>query len=89
MTWNDRIEQARKAREIEGNVKYGLINPLNDTRSFLKEAQEELLDTLNYLEWAMLKGEISLCRWFTVDRNIRFTFYRLNGKGRGKSQGIS
>jgi hypothetical protein len=83
---NDWIDEARKKREIEGDAKYGPINPLNDTRSFLKEAGEELLDTLNYLEWAMLKGEISLCRWFTIDRSIRFTIYHLNdGNGRGKS----
>jgi hypothetical protein len=85
-SFNDRIDEARKLREIEGNVKYGPIEPLNDTRSFLKEAQEELLDTLNYLEWAMLKGEICLCRWFTIDRDIRFIFYRLNdGNGRKES----
>jgi len=85
-SFNDRIDEARKLREIEGNAKYGPINPLNDSREFLKEAQEELLDTLNYLEWAMLKGEISLCRWFILDQSIRFTFcYLSNGNGRGKS----
>lgn len=83
-SWNNRIDEARKEREIEGEAKYGPINPLNDSRSFLKEAQEELLDSLNYFEWAMLKGEISFCRWFSVDRSIRIVFYHLNdGKRRG------
>ena len=61
------IDEARKAREIQGVVKYGAINPLSDPRCFLDEARDELLDFLNYLEWSMEKGEISFCEWTEID----------------------
>ena len=76
-SWSDRIDTARKLREIKGEAKYGPINPLNDPRCFLEEAHEELLDSLNYLQWAMEKGEIGFCRWALIDREIRFTITRL------------
>ena len=60
------IDAARKAREISGETKYGPINPLNDPRCFLQEANEELLDSLNYLEWSMLKGEMAFCKWYLI-----------------------
>jgi hypothetical protein len=76
-SWSDRIDTARKLREIKGEVKYGPINPLSDPRCFVDEAHEELLDSLNYLQWSMEKGEIGFCRWAMIDREIRFTITRL------------
>ena len=83
-TWNDRIDQARRLRELEGNVKYGPIDPVNDSRCFLREAHEELLDSLNYLEWAMLKGEMAFCKWYLIDREIRFIVWRLEKGTNGR-----
>ena len=74
----DWIDRARKQREIEGNVKYGPIHPVDDCRCFHKEMEDELLDVLNYAQWSMERGEISLCEWVFIDWNIRFVFYRLN-----------
>lgn len=74
---NHRIDDERKLREIEGESKYGPIDPVNDPRSFVQEAHEELLDSLNYLEWAMLKGEMGFCKWVLIDRELRFTITRL------------
>ena len=44
------IDEARKAREMEAVPRYGPINPQTDKRCFIKEAQDELFDSLNYLE---------------------------------------
>lgn len=68
----DWIDQARKQREIEGEVKYGKISPKTDQRCFVQEMTEELLDALNYCQWAREKGEIgfNLCR--VADGSIRF-----------------
>jgi hypothetical protein len=76
-SWSDRIDTARKQRELEGEAKYGPINPVNDSRCFIQEAHEELLDSLNYLEWAMEKGEMGFCKWYLIDRELRFTITRL------------
>jgi hypothetical protein len=73
----DSIDEARRARIIQGEVKYGPINPLSDPRCFLQEAHDELLDSLNYLEWSMEKGEMAFCKWYLIDREIRFTITRL------------
>ncbi len=54
----DWIDKARKQREIDAIPKYGEIYPLIDSRCFLNEALEEGLDLVNYLQWAVEKGEI-------------------------------
>lgn len=71
------IDKAMKIREAKGEAKYGLINPLNDYRCFVDEALEEILDSLNYLQWAMEKGEMGFCKWFLIDKDLRFTIFRL------------
>jgi hypothetical protein len=65
------IDEGRKRREIEAIPKYGPINPLTDRRCFVEEATDELLDGLNYLEWAMNKGEITFCEWAEIDEFVR------------------
>ena len=47
-SWSDWIDTARKLRGIEGEAKYGPINPINDPRCFRREIVEELFDALNY-----------------------------------------
>ena len=73
----DWVDQERKQREIQGNVKYGLIQPLTDSRCFVSEAVEELLDGLNYLEWAMEKGEVSFCEWAEINEWVRMALWGL------------
>ena len=70
MSW---IDEARRRREIEAIPKYGIINPRTDSRCFVNEATDELLDALNYAEWAMEKGEIPFCRWVLIERHIKFS----------------
>ena len=71
------IDKARKAREVEAIPKYGVINPLTDRRCFVAEAMDELLDGLNYLEWAMMKGDITFCEWAEIDEFIRIALWGL------------
>ena len=75
---DDEIDEARRVRELEGEAKYGPINPRVDSRCFLKEARDELLDALNYAQWGKEKGELSLCDWVLIDRNIRFAIVLLD-----------
>lgn len=44
-------------RMKEGVRSYGLFNPATDKRDLLSEAQEELLDAINYLGMQYLKLE--------------------------------
>ncbi len=67
----DWIDQARKQREIAFEPKYGPIRPQTDKRCFRREMIEELLDTLNYCEWAKAKGEINRQQFGSIDRNTR------------------
>lgn len=65
------IDAARKQRELEAIPKYGVMNPRTDSRRFIEEATDELLDALNYAEWSMEKGEISFCQWVLIERCIK------------------
>lgn len=65
------IDAFRKRCEIEAIPKYGPISPGTDSRDFRHETLEELVDSLNYLQWSMEKGEISLCQWTLIDEGIR------------------
>jgi hypothetical protein len=64
------IDQARKKREIDHIPKYDPIHPRTDKRCFRREMIEELLDALNYAEWAREKGEISRYKWKQIYYNI-------------------
>ena len=66
------IDDARKQRELFGEKKYGhRIDPKNDPRCFRMEMLEELLDSLNYLEWSFLKGEISSYKRRAIEADLR------------------
>ena len=68
---NDWIDEARKLREIAFEPKYGPIRPKIDKRCFRREMIEELLDALNYAQWAKEKGEIDRQQFIKIDRNTR------------------
>lgn len=65
------IDKARKQREIEGEVKYGRIDPKNDSRCFRREIVEELLDALNYCQWSLEKGEITISKHRVIESDLR------------------
>ena len=44
-------------RMLDGAYDYGEFNPATDKRDLLREAQEELLDAMNYLGMQYLKLE--------------------------------
>ena len=68
---NNWIDNARKLREIAFEPKYGPIRPKTDRRCFRREMLEELLDSLNYCEWAKVKGEINRKQFQSIDRGTR------------------
>jgi len=70
---NEWVDQAWKRREFEAVPKYGVVNPRTDARRFIQEAVDELLDALNYLEWAMEKGEIGFCDWVLIEHHVKFS----------------
>lgn len=78
---NDWIDDLKMKRMLQGERKHGPLNLETDQRDFIQEGIEELIDFLNYLEWAMLQGKLSFCRWASIDQNVRFTIWRLMGKG--------
>lgn len=57
-TVNDQIDDQKKLRMVMGERKHGPLNLETDPRNFIEEALEELIDCLNYLEWAMLQGNL-------------------------------
>lgn len=65
------IDSARKEREIAFLPKYGPIRPKTDKRCFRREMLEELLDSLNYCEWAKAKGEVNRRQFELIDRGCR------------------
>jgi hypothetical protein len=79
-TWNERIDDLKRKRMIRGERKHGPLNLQTDPRDFIQEGIEELIDFLNYLEMAMLQGKIPFCKWASIDRDIRFTIWRLTGE---------
>jgi len=57
--WEQVLGVCSKAarRMMGGKGAYGEFNPATDTRDLLLEAQEELLDAINYLAMQYLKLE--------------------------------
>lgn len=80
---NDRIDDLKMKRMVEGERKHGPLNLETDPRNFIEEGIEELIDFLNYLEMSMLQGKLPFCKWVSIDQEIRFTVWRLVGRGNG------
>jgi hypothetical protein len=76
-TWNSRIEALKEERMAHGEKTHGRLDLHTDSRDFIQEGIEELIDFLNYLEFAMLQGKIGFCKWLLVDRDIRLTIRRV------------
>ncbi len=71
MLSKDWIDIARKKREIAFEPKYGPIRPKTDKRCFRREALEELIDAISYVQWSKEKGEIDRQQWKRMDSGIR------------------
>jgi len=74
---NDWIDEEKKLRMVIGEKKHGPLDLDRDPRVFIEEAFEELIDALNYIEISMLQGKLPFCKWVSVDRDVRFTIWRL------------
>ena len=74
---SDWIDDEKALRMAKGEKKHGPLNLETDPRDFIQEGIEELVDFLNYLEMAMLQGKVPFCKWVSIDRDTRFTIYRL------------
>jgi hypothetical protein len=61
------IDKAATHRVLEGVRQYGVIDLSKDHRCFNREATEELLDSMNYLQWAFGRNQVALedHRWMT------------------------
>ena len=77
---NERIDDLKMKRMLQGERKHGALNLETDPRDFIQEALEEMIDALNYLEFAMLQGKLPFCKWVLIDREIRFIIWRLTGR---------
>jgi hypothetical protein len=56
----DRIDRLCARRAQDGRRVYGCMDLDKDPRDFSVEAQEEVLDAINYIRWAMARGDRSL-----------------------------
>jgi hypothetical protein len=75
----DWIDTARKKREIDFEPKYGPIRPKTDKRCFRREALEELIDAISYVQWSKEKGEINRQQWKRMDSGIRAVIRTIEG----------
>ncbi len=51
---NDRIDALKRERMAQGEKEHGSLNLQTHPRDFIQEGIEELIDFLNYAEFAML-----------------------------------
>lgn len=78
INWADK---ARRDREERYREIYGDIEPESDKRDFRVEAIEELIDALNYIDWAHTKGELTQSEWKQIEVHIKLALsYIPNGK---------
>ena len=74
-------DKARRDREERYREIYGEIQPESDKRDFRLEAIEELLDALNYIDWAHEKREISQGEYKQIEIHVKLALsYIPNGK---------
>ncbi len=76
-TWNQKIDSLKMKWMLQGERKHGRLNLQTDPRNFVKEGVEELIDFLNYIEFAMLQGKLPFCKWASIDKDVRFLIWRL------------
>ena len=55
---------------VMGEKSHGPLHIETDPRDFLQEALEELIDSLNYLEIAMIQGRLPFCQWYETENFI-------------------
>jgi hypothetical protein len=56
----DRIDRLCARRMQDAISHYGTLDLSSDRRDFIEEAEEEILDAINYIKIAMARGEIPL-----------------------------
>lgn len=60
-SFSNRIDGFKAKRMTEGEKRHGPLNLETDPRDFIQEGIEELVDFLNYMEMAMLRGNLRFC----------------------------
>ena len=71
MSVNQWIDGEKKKRMVQGQKKHGPLNLKTDHRDFIQEGIEELVDFLNYWEFAMYQGRVFFCEWNELDEWAR------------------
>ena len=61
----------RKERMVKGEIKHGPLNLLTDPRDFVQEAIEEVIDGLNYIQFAFDKGQLDHVSYLKIDEALR------------------
>jgi hypothetical protein len=58
-------------RMIQGACKHGPLNLSTDSRNFVQEAIEEVIDCLNYIQFAFEKGQLNRVSYQKIDKVLR------------------
>lgn len=64
------IKILKRERLIRGEVKHGPLNLSTDLRNFIQEAIEEVIDGLNYIQFAFEKGQLNQTSYSKIDRAL-------------------
>lgn len=68
---NNLIDMLRKERMVKGESKHGPLNLSTDSRDFVQEAIEEVIDGLNYIQFAFDKEQIDHVSYLKIDKALR------------------
>lgn len=73
----DRIDLFCARRMQEGTPKYGCLDLANDTRDYFEEAKEEIADAINYIKWAVARGDMPKWKGQAIINNLKGIFVTL------------
>ncbi len=65
------IEMLKKERMTAGEVKHGPLDLSTDQRDFVQEAVEEVIDCLNYIQFAFEKSQLDRTSYLKIDKALR------------------
>ena len=65
----------------DANIKYGCFDPLADTRDFVQETKDELLDAINYQRMGIESGDIPIIQGAVVIRFLKDIYRLVAGPG--------
>lgn len=65
------IDMLRKERMVKGEIKHGPLDLSTDPRDFVQEAIEEVIDGLNYIQFAFDKEQLDHVSYQKIDKALR------------------